>query len=277
MYGICYSYLRGACDKGSKCRYLHDPSRSGRTPGSQYAGSQVCTNFMRGMCSLGESCYLAHVPPERKDIGNYPRNMLKVGICHAFLLGNCTRGDSCQYLHEMELIPSSHIGRESYQDAIIPSEMLGYQSITNQNRQVGNCFAFQRGECDRGSSCKYSHDLTRWSNEMESRLPQTGYRVGVCFAYIRGQCVRGDSCRYSHDIAIPNFVGGTCFAYQRGECARGNTCRYSHDISTLPYYSSGDDLEERLIPNEVCINFQCGRCERGALCPFLHTDFVITS
>lgn len=91
------------------------------------------------------------------------------------------------------------------------------------------CRAFQRGQCDRGSSCRYAHE----GGSAPSGDYQSRERSTVCFRFQRGECDRGDSCRFTHDAnaaaSSDSFTRGPCHAFKRGECTRGDTCRYSHE------------------------------------------------
>ena len=66
----------------------------------------------------------------------------------------------------------------------------------------GACFAFQKGECDRGDNCRYSHGASDGvaAGATAPSLPTPGRAKlpGVCFAFQKGECDRGDSCRYAH-------------------------------------------------------------------------------
>jgi len=53
--------------------------------------------------------------------------------------------------------------------------------------------AFQRGECDRGDSCRFSHEAGGGDYSPRS--------TGVCYAFQRGECERGTSCRFAHEAA----------------------------------------------------------------------------
>jgi len=72
----------------------------------------------------------------------------------------------------------------------------------------GACYAFQRGECTRGSSCRFSHEGGGSSS--------------------RGGGDRGDRGERNNDER-PARASGACFAFQKGECTRGSSCRYAHE------------------------------------------------
>ncbi|XP_073526062.1 uncharacterized protein [Phyllobates terribilis] len=86
-----------------------------------------------------------------------------------------------------------------------------------KREERGVCRAFQKGECTRGSGCKFSHNEQRaantgWGDE-EDRLARLGHdkfkdevkdrpkkeERGVCRAFQRGDCTRGAGCKFSHD------------------------------------------------------------------------------
>ena len=112
----------------------------------------------------------------------------------------------------------------------------------------GVCFAFQRGECDRGESCRFAHEggdggafaSSRAPRDRSSRPPRSssgpsGGARGMCFAFQKGECDRGESCRFAHgeedmySARSPPKSRGVCFAYQKGECDRGESCRFAHE------------------------------------------------
>eukprot|EP01043_Picozoa_sp_COSAG02_P039438 COSAG02_NODE_3113_length_7338_cov_2.845559_6_plen_272_part_00 len=120
----------------------------------------------------------------------------------------------------------------------------------------GVCYAFQRGECTRGDTCRFSHSGEPGPGG-SAYSPRGGRGGGgVCYAFQRGECTRGDSCRFLHEkgAAPPPSRGGrggsrgggrggsrgggrgggrgapgVCYAFQKGECTRGDSCRFSHE------------------------------------------------
>ena len=54
------------------------------------------------------------------------------------------------------------------------------------------CLDFTKNKCNRGASCKYSHDV-----EVIARVNER--ENGICYDWQRGTCTRGKLCRFSHD------------------------------------------------------------------------------
>lgn len=113
------------------------------------------------------------------------------------------------------------------------------------------------GECTRGDSCRYSHNLEggaatsfggpRRSNicfAFQKGMCQLDYVLAFFLIWLGslGECERGESCRFVHEAdnswgggnsSYNNNRGprnnGVCYAFQKGECERGASCRYSHE------------------------------------------------
>ncbi len=183
--------------------------------------------------------------------------------CYSCGIGECNR-DNCRFLHEQS------------------SESSGaFTNFGSSNRQgsygssrgaSGVCYAFQRGECNRGESCRFSHDgdSSSPSNGAFRNFNNTrsSAKSGTCYAFQRGECDRGDSCRFSHgsnfNRGFSSAKSGTCYAFQRGECDRGDSCRFSHEVGgdAPASFSSGP---------KPCFQFQKGNCERGDACKYSHS------
>ena len=100
---------------------------------------------------------------------------------------------------------------------------------------AGMCYAFQRGECDRGSSCRFSHGDAFSAFGRGGAGRRSGTKSSeICYAFQNGTCDRGDLCRFTHEIGdIPegrNEVK-TCYAFAQGQCEYGAACKFSHVVS----------------------------------------------
>ena len=82
---------------------------------------------------------------------------------------------------------------------------------------AGVCYAFQKGDCTRGSSCRFSHEGGGGGG-------QSGGRGGD---RDRGHNDRGGD-RYE-ERPRGGGGGGVCYSFQKGECTRGSSCRFSHE------------------------------------------------
>jgi len=131
------------------------------------------------------------------------------------------------------------------------------------------CYAFQKGECTRGDSCRFSHTEGGGGGGGGGGYGGGGGGAPVCYAFQKGECTRGDACRFSHTEGGGGGGGGfgasprasaPCYAFQKGECSRGDSCRFSHDPNAqAPQRSS-----------QPCYAFQKGECSRGDSCRFSH-------
>jgi len=58
----------------------------------------------------------------------------------------------------------------------------------------GLCFAFQRGECDRGSSCRFAHseaDVSEGGPKVSTCRPGGATRLSISWPLVRGSGLRG--------------------------------------------------------------------------------------
>lgn len=154
------------------------------------------------------------------------------------------------------------------------------------------CFDFTKGQCARGASCRYSHDI-------DFIIQVNSQEKGICFDFLKGVCARGALCRFSHDLrnvhasasrllsfdgrSDPSSVASQsmvtratganarvhapiCYDFVKGQCTRGTQCRYSHDYLSIL-------LGPRPVgknPHVMCVDFARGRCARGANCRYSH-------
>ena len=78
---------------------------------------------------------------------------------------------------------------------------------------TGPCYAFLRGNCNRGASCKYAHDgkegsMPQLTEEQKKELAAKRSQI-PCRLHSRGLCKFGDKCQYKHDTRA-NATAAAC-------------------------------------------------------------------
>ena len=76
------------------------------------------------------------------------------------------------------------------------------RSPSRSQRGSQICYDFKLGRCNRGSGCKFSHNLKGRSSSPKGFAPRSKSPIskesGICFYYGRGSCTRGDKCPHKH-------------------------------------------------------------------------------
>lgn len=163
-------------------------------------------------------------PSERRALREGGAGECGDRVCFAFQKGECTRGSSCRFAHPDGVAGAGDSHRDVWGSfgGRYRRERPGGDSSGGYGgsfgggsfgRGQGACYAFQRGECDRGDSCRFSHEESTGNGDANrnSRGSDFGWgssrgsdggaysRTKVCFAFQRGECDRGESCRFAHE------------------------------------------------------------------------------
>jgi len=137
-------------------------------PGAASSQERIlCRDFQKGKCTRGENCRFSHEAPPQQPAK-------EMEICRDHLKGQCTRGDSCKFLHYL------HHGHGQSLNSAIPDK-LGLLDVMKQNllgvggsmtrrRSSEPCRDFLNGNCNRGTGCKFSHDLRLRDSEPSGRF-----------------------------------------------------------------------------------------------------------
>lgn len=122
-------------------------------------------------------------------------------------------------------------GKKAKVKSSAPAQRTSSWGGAQAGARAGVCYNYQKGACDRGDACRFSHE-----DEAGSRSGgQGGAKAGVCYSYQKGACDRGDNCRFSHEGEAGSrrsgygARAGVCYDNQRGACNKGDSCRFSHE------------------------------------------------
>jgi hypothetical protein len=102
---------------------------------------------------FAESNERSHRPERSGDFSSFSGHSSRPrGVCYDFQKGVCNRGESCRFAHEEGTEDNGSRGDFS------SFNRGGSYGGRGGDRPRGVCYAFQRGDCDRGDSCRYSHE-----------------------------------------------------------------------------------------------------------------------
>eukprot|EP01126_Amoeba_proteus_P044357 TRINITY_DN4927_c0_g1_i18.p1 TRINITY_DN4927_c0_g1~~TRINITY_DN4927_c0_g1_i18.p1 ORF type:complete len:247 (+),score=20.17 TRINITY_DN4927_c0_g1_i18:108-848(+) len=127
----------------------------------------ACRDFIKGRCTKGENCKFAHV----ENHGDLPQGAVfhVLTRCGDYTKGVCSRS-VCKFAHisNWSILDKKH--QEKW--AQVKAGPLNHSRY---------CQDFKRGNCSRGDSCKFSHDLE------------------LCRDFNKGSCkYSAEDCKFVH-------------------------------------------------------------------------------
>eukprot|EP00971_Amphidinium_carterae_P097772 1934644-Amphidinium_carterae.1 len=141
-----------------------------------------------------------------------------------------------------------------------------------------HCWAWERGECKRGTDCKFVHDSQKKGTRKASRsaTPTRQTAVGSkppCLAWSKtGQCSYGDRCRYAHDTpkSAEVYIGCERFPPQDLEAGgiRGTLHKSASDTcmhaELEPMTTGVEDMDIQCLSCSQLENQRRWICDSGA-------------
>ena len=124
--------------------------------------SNVCRDFLRNVCRRGASCKYKHPERSGKQHSEYQ-------FCHDYQNSECMRSN-CKYIHcsrsEQEYYKETGKLPPALEDLVEKGLAGGGSDMLDGEIPV--CRDYLKGECNRGSRCKFRH-LSRGDLEYEER------------------------------------------------------------------------------------------------------------
>jgi hypothetical protein len=182
---ICYDFTKGLCTRADKCKFSHDIATI-VTFNSKEKG--ICFDYLRNQCHRGLLCRFSH------DLSNIAQQcqVRRQGATRA-----CAhRRHPCQPCAAPAgtVAPAHHSGRPTLAAPTaspltaprlwaLPCAQQVFTGTTPKVRTTSICYDFVKGVCQRGSECRYSHDLSLIART--ARNNPTGRPSDVCYDFLR--------------------------------------------------------------------------------------------
>jgi len=196
---------------------------------------------------------------------------------HRRMLGNCKWFDGVRgfgfidgidgreyFVHQSSIISKGwrnlEVNQEVEFEVIIDNDRLkavnvsprGGVNVKSEQRKRNPCFAFMKGTCMYGASCKFSHtpqntlipsnmgrgstyrrNISGCRGHISTGVMEDQLKRGVCYSWRRGECYRGEMCRFDHppqerDRHLFNSSKAVCYQWQEGTCNKGESCQFAH-------------------------------------------------
>jgi len=178
---------------------------SGGGAGTAAAGPekvQICFDFTKGTCTRGDKCKYSH------DIATIVHfNSREKGICFDYLRNQCHRGLLCRFSHDLSNIaqqcqvcddngggssgtatPAASNPVPESAPAPVPAPASAPEAAAGpQRRATSICYDFVKGVCQRGTECRYSHDLSLIARTSRGGGPAGGAQqpTDICYDFLR--------------------------------------------------------------------------------------------
>ena len=176
---LCIHHLRGQCDKGDECAFIHDKEEFKKSPPANYK-TTLCGNYMgTGVCRRAEACGFAHGRYELRPHafkGDFEEKIKespnwKTILCQFYMKNSeCRNKEDCPYAHGAnELRMSKQSPHENAPNVI--------KAGINPGAPRPPCKFFATGNCKSGAKCAFSHGQEHEVAQMPGGVRMGGYEI----------------------------------------------------------------------------------------------------
>ena len=262
---ICVDYIRGFCQKGTRCPKPHVDYVESLADREVVSKLKFCHDFQnQGMCGRRQDCKFLHVTRYEED---------------EFLLTGTVPQSVFKRMREWNAESSMY---NSFGEG--PRFGGGRKRPHPDSMSMRGGFMSMRGFGGRGG--------------MRGRGGGPGHTTSqpvtfenYCIDYLKGTCVKSDNCHLKHveTIDSPDERQGIvkqvfCHDFQNDRCKRP-FCKYVHATREEESFflengyfppSMNTRNREKLFFSDVCLDFLRNHCIRGASCQYKHVQKIET-
>lgn len=172
----CRHWARGSCKLEDECNFAH----------ADEAGKALCRHWARGKCNLGEECKFSHYGEPGTGASFRPA-MPFFGFPPS---QNFFPAQGQPPFGQAGGFPPQQGMYQPFQQPGFGAQPFGGASA----RRGASCRHFQRGFCERGEGCTFSHMVASGG----AKAAANGAAAGPCRHFTRGFCQLGHACKFAH-------------------------------------------------------------------------------
>ncbi|KAK0457963.1 uncharacterized protein EV420DRAFT_1545614 [Desarmillaria tabescens] len=207
---ICRFYQQGSCKYGSGCKNQHpNPvSETNKNQGQNPNKKRAQSRKKGGRSSIAEPVDHRHTNTAidavsgqaNTDSSQEPRdhravNNSKSRVCFSWQKGSCAKGEACRFEHGPKMRYES-VGENQMPEGENRTPLFSAVPLPQANKNP--CYAWMKGTCTRGETCRFAHDVNALGFSRQRRLDRENH---VKVAEAKAEEVRKENERLRQEEA----------------------------------------------------------------------------
>ena len=264
---FCKQLAQGGCSEGDRCRFRHSLTVEEYILLFNDRQPNLWTLHLDGVNEAAVSSATSSQPQvDSPHISSSAvvRSSSFGQECKFYPIGNCRNGDFCPYSHTTAPVATGPNANQDWQTSDRPA--FGTRT---QNSQRPCEFYFERGSCNRGFLCKFSHGVHPDGNH-----PSSGPSGPESAPSLDDD--KGWSTPWENKANNINSDADTPAEENSWGIAMEATTKWDEPSNVEDHSAwdspSGNDHNYQPQPRKsnVCFQFAEGRCRRGEACKYSH-------